>query len=239
VFVNLQAIWSAHLVVHKAVRRIPSRYPAPPSDWNASDLQSILNFHTFVHLAAQRGAFNPERKNPFSEVAIPRTQHVPKPKRHATLDDVVAMISALDEPAATAVAVAAFTGLRKSEIQGLRWEDLNGDELHVQRTAWRPTHVIEETKTVASKSPVPVIPILARYLAAYRDGNPSNGFIFEGAKKRRPLDLHNLANRVIRSALEQADIPWCGWYGFRRGLVTSLYKLGLDGKTWQSTPTSR
>ena len=92
------------------------------------------------HFAAQQGAFNPEKKNPFSEIAIPRTQHVPKPTRYATLDDVVAMINALDEPSATVVAVAAFSGLRKSEIQGLKWEDLTGDELKVQRTAWRPTH---------------------------------------------------------------------------------------------------
>jgi hypothetical protein len=46
--------------------------------------------------AAQREAFNPEHKNPFAKVTIPRTQHVPKPARYATLDDVVAIIDALD-----------------------------------------------------------------------------------------------------------------------------------------------
>src|SRR5579872_1564519 len=184
--------------------------------------------------AAQQGAFNPESKNPFSDVAIPRTQHIPKPSRYATLDDVVAMINALDEPAATIVALAVFSGLRKSEIQGLRWEDLKDDELHVQRSAWRPTHVIEETKTLASKAPVPVIPVLAKYLEAHRNGSPSDGFIFAGAKMDRPLDLKNLANRSIRPTLKKENIPWCGWHGFRRGLATTLYKLGVDGKTRQS-----
>ncbi len=183
--------------------------------------------------AAQQGAFNPESKNPFSDVAIPRTQHIPKPTRFATLDDVVAMINALDEPAATVVALAAFSGLRKSEIQGLRWEDLKGDELHVQRSAWRPTHVIEETKTRASKAPVPVIPVLAKYLNAHRNGS-NDVFIFTGAKMGRPLDLRNLASRVIRPALKKENIPWCGWHGFRRGLATSLYRMGVDGKTRQS-----
>jgi len=184
--------------------------------------------------AAQQGAFNPESKNPFSDVAIPRTQHVPKPSRYATLDDVVAMIHVLDEPAATVVALAAFSGLRKSEIQGLRWEDLKGDELYVRRSAWRPTHVIEETKTQASRAPVPVIPILAKYLRAHRNDTPGNEFIFSGAKIRRPLDLKNLATRVIRPALRKEGIPWCGWHGYRRGLATTLYKLGVDGKTRQS-----
>jgi integrase len=184
--------------------------------------------------AAQQGAFNPENKNPFSEVSIPRTQHVSKPARYATLDDVVSMINALDEPAATIVALAAFSGLRKSEIQGLRWEDLKGDELHVQRSAWRPTQVVEETKTQASRAPVPVIPILAKYLEAHRNGFPNEGFIFTGAKMGRPLDLHNLANRVVRPALKKKSIPWCGWHGFRRGLATTLYELGTEAKTRQA-----
>src|SRR6202030_4718165 len=91
-----------------------------------------------------------------------------------------------------------------------------------------------ETKTPASKAPVPVIPVLAKYLKAHRDGAPADGFKFTGAKMGRPLDLHNLANRVIRPALKEKNIPWCGWHGFRRGLATTLYELGVDGKTRQS-----
>lgn len=213
------------------------------------------------NLAGQQGAFNPEAKNPFFHAAIPKTpHHRSKPTRFATLDNVLDMMEALNEPAATVVALAAFSGLRKSEIQGLRWEDLKGDELHVQRTAWRPTHVVEQTKTEASRGAVPVIPELARYLKEHRsNGFPANGFIFTGAKMGHPLDLHNLANRVIRptlaicatchkSQLEHADkdmghkfeldnarsIPWCGWHGFRRGLATNLYELGVEAKTRQA-----
>jgi integrase len=119
-------------------------------------------------------------------------------------------------------------------MQGLKWSDLKGDELHVQRSAWRPTTVIEETKTQASKAPVPVIPILMRYLKAHRNNHPSDGFMFNGAKMGQPLDLHNLANRTILPTLKRAGIPWCGWHGFRRGLATTLYELGIEGKTRQS-----
>jgi integrase len=184
---------------------------------------SVFNF------AAQRGAFNSEVKNPFFDVAIPKTpQHRSEPTRFATLDQVLDMIDVLDEPAATAVALAAFSGLRKSEIQGLRWEDLKGNELYVKRTAWRPTHVIEQTKTEASKGAVPVIPELAKHLEAHRGGSPASGFIFKGAKMGRPLDLHNVANRIVRPALQKAGIHWCGWHGFRRGLSTNLKTLGVD-----------
>ncbi len=192
------------------------------------------------NLAAQQGAFNPEAKNPFFEVAIPKTpQHRSEPTRFATLDQVLDMIDVLPEPAATVVALAAFSGLRKSEIQGLRWEDLKRNELHVQRTAWRPTHVVEQTKTEASRAGVPVISDLAKHLANHRNDFPADGFIFTGAKMGRPLDLHNLANRIIRPALEKAalkkkSIAWCGWHGFRRGLATNLYELGVEPKTRQA-----
>lgn len=177
----------------------------------------------------------PKRKSGRAINLALKTQRGSENDRHCvTLDDVVAMIDVLEEPAATVVAVAAFSGLRKSELQALRWEDLKDDELHVRRTAWRTTDVREQTKTEASAAPVPVIPILAKYLEAHRDGSSSDGFIFTGAKMGRPLDLHNLANRVIRPALKKANIPWPGWHGFRRGLSTTLYELGTEAKTRQT-----
>ena len=93
---------------------------------------------------------------------------------------------------------------------------------------------IDETKTDASEAPVPIIPMLADYLEAHRNGVTAGGFIFSGPKfKKRPLDLHNLANRVIRPALAKEGIAWCGWHGFRRGLATTLYELGTEAKTRQ------
>jgi len=190
---------------------------------------SVFNF------AAQHGAFNPDARNPFFRADIPKTpKHRSEPTRFATLDQVLDMIDVLDEPAATVVALAAFSGLRKSEIQGLQWEDLKGNELHVQRTAWRPTQVVEQTKTEASRGAVPVIPELATHLENHRNDFPASGFIFTGAKARRPLDLHNLAKRVIRPALEKKNISWCGWHGFRRGLATNLYELGVEARTRQA-----
>jgi len=81
---------------------------------------------------------------------------------------------------------------------------------------------------------VPVIPELAKHLESHREGFPSDEFIFTGAKMGHPLDLHNLANRVIRPALIEKGIPWCDWHGFRRGLATNLYELGVEAKTRQA-----
>ena len=111
-------------------------------------------------VARFEGAYDAASVNPFEEVKIPKPSKQRQPTRYAGLDTVLDMIDALDEPAATVVATAAFSGLRKAEIQGLKWEDLKDGELNVQRSAWRTTSV-QDTKTEASKGAVPIIPILA------------------------------------------------------------------------------
>jgi len=181
--------------------------------------------------ARMSGAYDHNSINPFSDTKLPKNRRPKQPTRYATLDDVIAMLRVLrrvDVVASNVVAMAAFSGLRKSEIQGLRWEDLKNNEIHVQRTAWRPTVIEQGTKTEASQGAVPILPLLAKHLGAHRNGFPSDGYIFVGAKMGRPLDLHNLANRVVRPALKKKNIPWCGWHGFRRGLATNLHALGVD-----------
>jgi integrase len=49
-----------------------------------------------------------------------------------------------------------------------------------------------------------------------------------------PLDLKNLAARTICPTLKKAEIPWCGWHGFRRSLATNLHELGVNDLTVQA-----
>jgi integrase len=146
------------------------------------------------------------------------------------------MLNALkDEPVSIAVlATAAFTGLRRSELRGLRWEDFRDGQLFVTRTVWN-TSEREKTKTADSKAPVPVLSALADLLETYRERFPGDGYIFAGPKAGRPLNLANLARRVIVPTLNEAGVKsWTGWHGFRRGLATNLYELGVDEKTIQA-----
>jgi integrase len=159
------------------------------------------------------------------------------------------------EPAATVLATAAFTGLRKSELQGLQWEDFSGDELRVSRAIWNGK--VNEPKTRKSKAAIPVIPRLRTILERHREtsGKPKTGPIFRNSEKY-PLCLNNLANRVIVPALtvceeckktehdhageehefrRDASRPqWHGYHAFRRGLATNLYRIGTSDKTIQA-----
>jgi len=150
-----------------------------------------------------------------------------------TLDEFVAMLKVLPEPARTAVLVAGLTGLRVSEIKGLRWEDYNGEVLNVRRSVWRTT--VSDTKTLASAAPVPVVKPVRDALAEQRKRVPGSvPWLFPGDRCGRPLRLENTLRREMMPVLKKADIEWRGWHGFRRGVGTILNELGTDAKTIQS-----
>jgi integrase len=149
------------------------------------------------------------------------------PQLHAyTLKEVQWMLERLAEPARTVVALAAFSGLRESEIRGLQWSDFDGSYLHVRRSIWR-THV-GDTKTKESASTVPVISPLHKILDLHKQRDGVGPWIFVGQKKGFALNLDNLCARDIRPII---GTRWHGWHGFRRGLATNLFELGVPVET--------
>lgn len=167
--------------------------------------------------------------NPMREVMLPRTGKPMQDTYAYSLDEIQAMLKVLPEPARTAVLVAALTGLRHSEIRGLRWEDFTGTELRVRRAVWA-SHV-NETKTPASAAPVPVLPVLRKALEAHKKRSLGE-FVFSGGTGR-PLVLMNVTRRDIIPKLAEKKIPWHGWHAFRRGLASNLNRLGVDDSVIQ------
>ncbi len=169
------------------------------------------------------------RFNPMRETMLPKGRAIGNGPAY-TLQEVQRMLKALPEPARTAVLVAALTGLRRSEIRGLRWEDFTGDELHVRRSVWGS--YVGDTKTEASGAAIPVLPVLRKALEKHKKRSLGE-YIFSGGTGK-PLVLANVTRRDIVPALKKAKIEWTGWHGFRRGLATTLYELGVPDKVIQA-----
>jgi integrase len=202
-----------------------------------NSLKNIKNFLKGVFTFAKQESFF-DGENPMNSVETPKGNPDHKIKNHAaSLEEIVAILEGLKDQklALPVVAVAAFTGMRRGEIAGLRWGDLEDKTLFVNRTVWG-SKVKDRAKTAASMAPVPVLPMLADVLETHRNGHPNEGFIFQAPKLKRqqPLDLHNLENRVIRTTLKDAGIPWHGFHSFRRGIATNLHTLGMPGKDIQT-----
>jgi integrase len=122
----------------------------------------------------------------------------------------------------------------------MKWSDYNADKLilNVQRSIWRKHE--SSPKTEGSVAPVPV----AEALRAILEETPRTSEYILATPSGKPVDLHNLARRVIAPALdlcgachkqqsehEEADhefkrdasMPtWKGFYALRRGIATTL-----------------
>ena len=105
------------------------------------------------------------------------------------------------------------------------WEHYRDGLLYVEKSKWR-TH-ITNPKTRKSKAPVPVIAPLAKILDRWRlaMGSPESGWMFGAG----PLDLENFDDRQIKPFVDN----WHGWHAFRRGLSTTLHRLGVPDKDVQ------
>lgn len=173
------------------------------------------------------------RFNPMRETMLPKSGTPMESKEAYSLAQIQAMLKVLPEPARTVVLVAALTGLRLSEIRGLRWTDMDDDftTLTVKRSVWR-THV-GQTKTTSSAAPIPILPVLGKALRLHSEKTVgTTWYVFQG-ETGRPLVLANTTRRDIVPKLKAKKIAWSGWHGFRRGLATTLSDLGVPDKVTQ------
>ena len=216
-----------------------------------STLAHLKNLLSLIFDEAERLELLPKGGgNPVKLVRLPDAPEDNETYAYS-LQEIETMLAVIPEPAATVCAVAAFTGLRRSELRGLRWEDYDGQQLMVSRSVWEG--FTNEPKSKRSKAPVPVIPRLKAILDRHRfsGGNPSKGPIFANGKGN-PANLNNSLNREILPALNRCaecrkpkaehvaatvsheftrddNLPrWHGWHAYRRGLATTLYDLGVD-----------
>jgi len=204
---------------------------AAENDLTRTTLQHIKGFVSGIFtFALNEGVYT--GTNPMQPVLIPMARPARETYAYSS-DEISRMMDVLPEPARTAVAVAAYTGLRSGEIAALRWEDFDDGALTVSRSIWRGH--LSEPKTAASKAAVPVIPRLSAILEEYRKqaGDPKSGFVFRSGMGE-PIDLERLGPKVVRPVVESIGIKWHGWHAFRRGLASNLYRLGGNDKIVQA-----
>jgi integrase len=171
-----------------------------------------------------------DRPNPMQGVSIPTAAKPAKETYAYSLEEIQRMLAELPELAKTVLAVAGFAGLSRSELRGLRWEDYRDASLRVSRSVWR-RHVLE-TKTPYRNAAVPVIPLLGEILDRHR-GSLRSGPVFL-ASNGQPLNLDNLARRIIIPVLRVSNMEWHGWHALRRVLATNLHRLGVPDETIRS-----
>jgi integrase len=144
------------------------------------------------------------------------------------------------------VVLAGATGLRRSEMFGLRWSDVNllTMEVAVKRSCVRGR--FGAVKTDASGRPVPLHPIVRAVLLEWREASPYScheDFLFPSLRLngKAPLMPDMVLKKIIRPALEKAAITGkvIGWHSFRHSLATNLRSLGVDGRSLRNSSDTR
>jgi integrase len=135
-----------------------------------------------------------------------------------TLEEIENVISALVNhvDAQLLMALTFFAGLRRSELQGLQWNDIDAEFIHVRRATVRG--VVGAPKTKKSARAIPIVEQLRIPLALWKLKSGDGVFLFDE-------DLGVLAKRAIIPTLEKAGLPWHGYHAGRRGLGTTLREL--------------
>jgi integrase len=156
-----------------------------------------------------------------------------------TAAEIKALVDHLPLRERTLVLLAAATGLRQSELFGLKWRDVDFQrgELSVIRSI--VFGVVGRCKTESSQKPVPLHPLLGEALLTWKKTCKFTGvddWIFASRlhKGRRPYWGAAILRKCIRPVAATLNIQKrIGWHTFRHTYSTLLRSVGAEFKVMQ------
>lgn len=154
-------------------------------------------------------------------------------------EELQVLLKMLGQRELAVVLLDAATGLRRGEVFELRWGDVDFETgvADVTRSIYR--NVVGNTKTIASRKPVPLHPVVLDELEKWRAESlyqADSDYIFASVQKNgsQPLQPDTLFKRHIRTTLEEMGVKKrITWHSFRHGLGTMLRQMKVDVKVAQ------
>jgi len=213
---------------------------------SAESLDKIRDVFSVVLGAAVD--FNRLVANPAERIRL-KKRRLNKPKPFLRIGEFYALLELLQEPYATMVYVAAFTGLRVSELAGLKWRTIGENSITVEerysRGDWDEPksdaskatisadgHVIQRIHALKSKE---VLVRAGRALRRYRvvKSDRPDDLVFQSVKTGAPMSDNAVLSRHIKPAGRTLGIGWVNWQVLRRSCATWLQQAGVDVKDAQ------
>jgi len=189
-------------------------------------------------------------KNPVEGIRLPADKRGKrKTKPHVTPEQFKQLVELIPEPYATMVFVAVWTGLRVSELIGLRWEDVGTDSLIIDERYCRGDW--DAPKSEASNATIGVercvierIGCLKQLTVDVKAGRAVRHY--KVVKSDRPKDLvfqsvmtgaamrdNNILTRHIKPAARKLGLPWINWRCLRTSHATWMVEAGANPKDVQ------
>jgi integrase len=153
--------------------------------------------------------------------------------------EIKALVDNLSIRERTLVLLAVSTGLRQSELFGLKWGDINFAQNTMNVVRSIVYGVVGPCKTESSQKPVPVHSSVLETLNKWRDVcryNRSDDWVFASRRHRgrTPIWGQAILRRYIRPAAQRTGIQkQFGWHTFRHTYSTLLRSVGTEFKVMQ------
>lgn len=188
-------------------------------------------------------------KNPMEGLRLPKDRRARRPKPTITPDQFAHLVQLVSEPYATMIYVAVWTGLRVSELIGLKWRCIHADSITVEERYCRGDWA--KPKTDASAVTIGVDPeVIARLLRLtnltvevragcavrkhklVKSGGPDD-LVFQSVQSGRPMNDQNILKRHLQPAARKLGLPFVNWRCLRTSHATWLVQAGADPKSVQ------
>jgi integrase len=210
----------------KGLQTVPRKQQKPRDLAPKSKLHTRAVMHRLFEYA-MRWRYLDCQRNPMGLIELKGTSRRVRPIYLMTPQQYYVILSHLAPYVRIMAVLAMKTGMRISEILGLRWQDLD----FVQATLTIKRSVVgkyeDETKTLASASVLPLHEMLIQELQGWKAQEESvNGWLFENIDTGRPYHADLLRQDHMAPAGRKAGIPNLGWHNFRH---TYRARLGSSG----------
>jgi integrase len=189
-------------------------------------------------------------KNPVEGVRIPGEKRGKrKTKPHVTPEQFEELLKLIPEPYASMVFVAVWTGLRVSELIGLRWDDVGVDSLNIDERCCRGDW--DAPKSDASNARIGVEPCVierinrlklltvevragraVRRYKVVKSDRPED-LIFQSVRTGVAMRDNNILSRHIKPAARKLGLPWINWRCLRTSHATWMVEAGANPKDVQ------
>lgn len=204
--------------------------------------QTVLHLHRCAHAAlAQAVRWRLIPTNPADAVEPPRVRRRPRPT--LTADQAAQLLDALSgDRLLPLYATALYTGMRQSEILGLRWEDVDLERgvIHLRQVAqWIGRERITKPPKSGAGRSIAMAPDLIPILRAHRRQQAAerlqagefyqdHGLVFcqPDGRPLRPWDVWS----KLRRTLDRTGLPRVTFHDLRHTTATLLLQAGVHPK---------
>ena len=187
-------------------------------------------------------------KNPLDGLRLPLDKRPRQPKATITPEQFRALLALVPEPYASMLFVSVWTGLRVSELIGLKWRCIHADSITVEERFCRGDW--STPKTSGSAATIGVAPqVIARINGLksitvevragrairkhklVRSAEPDD-LVFQSVQQGKPMNDQNVLRRHVKPAAQALGLH-VNWRCLRTSHATWLVQAGADPKSVQ------